>query len=82
MKQWQLQEAKAKLSKLVKAAAAQHPQTITVRGEPQVVVLSKKKYDELTGGKASFVDFIEQSPLKGVKLSITRDKSLPRDVEL
>lgn len=30
MKQWQLQKAKVKFSQLVKAAAAQQPQAITV----------------------------------------------------
>ena len=40
MHSWQLQQAKAHLSDLVKQAAAGKPQEITVRGEPTVVILS------------------------------------------
>ena len=37
---WQLQEAKNKLSELVKAARRAGPQTISVRGKGAVVVVS------------------------------------------
>lgn len=34
MRTWQLQEAKARLSEVVKQASKECPQTITMRGEP------------------------------------------------
>ena len=42
MAQWQLQDAKARFSELVRAARERGPQTVTVRGESAVVVLSER----------------------------------------
>jgi len=82
MNTWQLQDAKARLSELVRLATKAGPQGITVRGKEGVVVLSVAEYNRLLGSKPSFLELMEQSPLKGIELSITRDKSLPRDVDL
>jgi prevent-host-death family protein len=49
---WQLQEAKAKLSELVRRARSEGPQTITVRGEPAVVVISVEEYERLLARRA------------------------------
>lgn len=53
MKTWQLQEAKAHLSEVVKAATTGQPQEITLRGQPAVVVLSKAQYAKLLKPKPS-----------------------------
>ncbi len=83
MNTWQLQTAKARLSELVKMAVSQGPQVITVRGEAEVVVLSKNSFDRMTKPKPSFVEFIRQSPFVGIDLDLERDKSLTReDIEL
>lgn len=82
MKNWQLQNAKARFSELVRCAITQGPQNITVRGESTVIILSKADYDELKKPKLSFISFIRRSPLVGVKLHLERDKSGDRDVEL
>ena len=47
MPNWQLQEAKARFSELMRGAAATGPQTITVRGRRAAVVLSADDYDRL-----------------------------------
>lgn len=73
MKIWQLQEAKARLSEVVKNASLA-PQQITLRGKPAAVVLSKKEYDNLITQKESLVDFIRRSPLRGIKLDVKRNK--------
>lgn len=39
-------------------------------------------FDQLTNPTTSFVEFMQSSPLKGVKLNIKRNKSLTRDVNL
>ena len=44
---WQLQEAKNKFSELVKRARTEGPQTVTVRGERQAVVMSAEEFDAL-----------------------------------
>ena len=79
---WQLQEAKAHLSELVKMVQHNGPQKITVHGRPAAVVLSCEQYDRLTQVKPSFFDLMRQSPLKGVNLLIERDKSLTREPDL
>ncbi len=59
---WQLQEAKARFSDLVKRAIHDGPQHVTVRGEPGVVVLSETAYARLAPGKRSLVDHILDGP--------------------
>jgi antitoxin Phd len=81
MTRWQLQEAKARLSELV-TSAKKSPQEITVRGEPAAVVVSIEEYNRLKGKKGSFVEFMRNSPLKGVDLKIERDRSPGRPVRL
>jgi antitoxin Phd len=82
MKSWQLQDAKAQLSKVVKEAMTHGPQEISVRGESAVIVISRKTYDQLVKPKPSFVEFIRQSPLVNTKIRLDRDKSLTRDIKL
>jgi prevent-host-death family protein len=55
---WQLQEAKARLSEIVKLAQDHGPQLITLRGEPAAVLLSAAEYARLTSSKRSIVDDI------------------------
>ncbi|MCC5014261.1 MULTISPECIES: type II toxin-antitoxin system Phd/YefM family antitoxin [unclassified Legionella] len=82
MQSWQLQQAKAHLSDLVREASAGKPQEITLRGKPTVVVLSMELYKKLIKPKPNLVDFLRQSPLIDVNLEITRDKSGMRDIDL
>lgn len=79
---WPLQDAKAHLSELVKKAQKNGPQFISVRGIPAVVVLSQKEYKSLTTPAISLVEFFRQSPLVGLNLDLTRNKSLNRDIDL
>lgn len=82
MQSWQLQEAKAKFSELVRKATFEGPQEVTVRGQEQVVVISKKAYEELLHPKPSFWELMTHSPLKEVHLELERDPSAPRDIPL
>jgi prevent-host-death family protein len=66
---WQLQEAKAMLSEVVKSAARE-PQIITVRGEEKAVVLSIEEYRKLKPKKQSLVEFFQNSPWNGLELDI------------
>ena len=82
MRKWQLQEAKARLSELIKNVVLKGPQNITVHGKPTVVVISKEEYDRLTHAKTSFIKFLRASPLVGADIQFKRDKSAFRDIEL
>ncbi len=83
MRQWALQDAKARLSELVRLAANDEPQEITLRGEPAVVVLSRTDYDQLTKPRESLVEFMRRSPLYGAEdVVFPRDESVSREVDL
>jgi len=83
MRHWQMQEAKAKLSEVIKDAEREGPQEITLHGKPVAVVLSREHYERLTGTGESLVAFMRRSPLYGVEeVKLERDKSLTREVEL
>ncbi len=81
MAQWQLQDAKARFSELVRAARESGPQTVTVRGEPAVVVLSQRQYRALRSraSQTSFTALMRSSPLVGVEFEAPRDRSLVRN---
>lgn len=81
-RQWQLQEAKARLSELIRACRVEGPQEITLHGELAAVVLSEIEYRSLTQPKPSFMEWIRQSPLVGLDLEFDRDKSPAREVDL
>jgi prevent-host-death family protein len=82
MKTWQLQEAKARLSKVIKQAAKEGPQTITMRGEPTAVVISKNEYERLKQPRGNFIDFMRKSPLYGLELDLKREQALTREEDL
>ena len=82
MQSWQLQEAKARFSELVRGAAEDGPQTITVRGRRAAVLLSAADYDRLKRPTPSLVELLRASPLAGLDLVIERDRSPPRGVDL
>jgi antitoxin Phd len=78
-REWQLQDAKARFSELVKLAVADGPQVITVHGEPTAVLLSSAEFAKLTWRSLSLVDFFQKSPLKGLALDLKRDRSPNRE---
>lgn len=83
MSSWQLQEAKARLSELVKSAEQEGPQEITVHGRAAAVVMSARDYARLSGAAGSLVTFMRKSPLYGSdELEFPRDRSPARKVKL
>ncbi len=82
MQCWQMQTAKARFSELVKHAAQQGPQDITLHGRSVAVVISRELFDRLSGNVESLVDFMRASPLYGREdIVFEREKGLPREVE-
>ena len=79
---WQRQEAKNKLSQVVKEARSSGPQIITVHGEEAAVVLSMDEYRRLTQKKDNLGDFFMNSPLRNSGVEIERDQDFGRDIEL
>jgi prevent-host-death family protein len=66
---WQLQEAKAMFSEVIKASAAK-PQIISVRGKDTAVILSIGDYQKLVRPRQTFFEFIQSSPLWDLNLEL------------
>ena len=84
MQSWQMQDAKARLSEVVKRAERDGPQDITLHGRSVAVVVSRDRFDQLSGQAASVVDFMQASPLAGLDddLVFARDEGLTRELDL
>ena len=82
MRTWQLQEAKARLSEVIKQASKESLQTITMRGEPTAVVISQNEYERLKQPRKGFIDFMRKSPLYGVDLDLKREQTLTQEADI
>ena len=79
---WQLQEAKNKFSHLIEKAHHDGPQVVTKHGKASVVIIAIEDYQKLNKPKSDLVSFFKRSPLSGLNLDLTRDKSSSRDIKL
>ena len=79
---WQLQEAKNRLSEVVRKARSEGPQIITLHGSAAAVVVSAQDYGRMSRPKGKLVDFFRKSPLVGIKLNLTRSKDTGRAIDL
>jgi prevent-host-death family protein len=83
MQSWQMQEAKAKISELVKRAQVEGPQEITMHGKSVAVLISRETFDRLCQHGDSLAAFMQRSPLRGLdELDFERDPSVTRAVSL
>lgn len=82
--EWQLQEAKNRLSQVLDSALHQGPQTITLRGKPAAVLVSFDDFRKLSQPRNSLVEFFQHSPLSDLDLDldVSRSSDLCREVEL
>ena len=81
-REWQLQEAKNRLSQVVDLALHDGPQTITLRGKPSAVVVSFDDYRKLTLPRTGLTQFFRQSPLCDIELDFSRRDDPSREVDL
>jgi prevent-host-death family protein len=79
---WQLQEAKNRLSEVVRKACSEGPQVITLHGSDAAVVISTRDFDKLSKHKGKLVEFFRKSPLVGIDLDLARSKDTGRKVKL
>ena len=77
-----LQEAKNRLRSVVKKAANEGPQIITVHGKPTAIVLSMEEYNRLTKPNTRLTDFFKDSPLHDTDLDLSRSHDPAREIEL
>ena len=79
---WQLQEAKNRLSEVVRKAQQQGPQVITLHGKDAAVVVSAQDFGKFPRRKGRLVDFFRESPLVGIELSLTRSRDTGRRIDI
>lgn len=80
---WKLQDAKARLSEVVRKAREEGPQLVTYRGEDAVVVISAAELEELLPSrerKATIVDVLRGTEL--YKLDVERGRRRMRKLDL
>lgn len=78
-RRWSLQEAENHLSEVVGEAASQGPQVITQQGVETAVVIAYDDYRKLTLCRKPLSEFFHESPMAGVNLDLTRDRSPVRN---
>jgi prevent-host-death family protein len=59
---WQLWDAKARFSEVVKRAREQGPQHVSVRGKSAVVIIAEEEFAKLSSRRPSIVDYIREGP--------------------
>lgn len=75
MERWSLQDAKAKFSELVRLVKADGPRIVTLRGKPEIVIMTLKEYEALRASKPSLIKMMASSPLSGMELEVSRSQS-------
>ena len=78
---WPLQDAKNRLSEVVRKALAEGEQQISVRGQLAVTVIATEELRQLRQQKSNLADFLLNSPLQGLEIP-ERVKDTGRDIEL
>jgi prevent-host-death family protein len=81
--QWQLQEAKARFSELVRRAKEDGPQHVTVHGREEVVIVGADDFRRLAGDRNGqvLVDAMRSAPWP-VSIDRPRLRMSVRDVDL
>lgn len=79
--QWKLEEAKARLSEVVRQAAMAGPQLVTVRGREAAVILSPEQYRQLLPEPKDREPLLKF--LRGLDLPVVdRETDRGRDIDL
>ncbi|MGH6885988.1 MAG: type II toxin-antitoxin system prevent-host-death family antitoxin [Geminicoccales bacterium] len=79
-----MEDAKARLSELIRLAKEQGPQRVTLYGRDAVVVISAEDYARVApvADQPSLHALLASSPLKDLDMSPARERSPVREVEL
>jgi prevent-host-death family protein len=82
--QWQLQEAKARFSEVVRRAKEEGPQHVTVHGREEVVVIGAEEFLRLAGERSgkTLVDAMQSAPHRFAGFEASRARMPVRDIDL
>ena len=73
-KEWQLQEAKARLSEVIDESIRRGPQTVTRHGRPVALVVGTDDFRRLSRTGRDFKAFLRAAPLRGLNLVRSRER--------
>lgn len=81
---WTLQDAKARLSEVLRMARTQGPQHVTVHGREEGVVLSVDEFRRLSGSLTgqALIDALQACPYPELDLDLQPERSDARDIAL
>ena len=82
---WHLQDAKNNLSKVIRMARTDGPQTVTLRGERTAVILSAEEYDRMAKRRNTIVAYPPEGPGREDKFAEEvnrRSDTMIRDIDL
>jgi prevent-host-death family protein len=81
---WQLHEAKARFSELVRRARSEGPQYVSVHGRDEIVVLSEPEFRRLKGIRTGrdLVAAMQSCPYRDVEIEPSGGAMPVRDVAL
>ena len=79
--EWQVQEAKAHFSEVIRRAHRDGPQRITTHGRHAVLVVAEEQY-AAAPEYDNLADLLLDSPLRGRRLKLDRKPDFGRDVKL
>ena len=81
---WKLEDAKARLSELVRKARSEGPQRVTVHGKDAVVVVAADQFDTLQAHAArrNLRDLLANSPLRDLEFGEEAVESPIREIDL
>jgi prevent-host-death family protein len=81
---WTLQDAKARLSEVLRRARTEGPQHVTVHGREEAVVLSAEEFRRLKGSLTgqALIDILQACPYPDLDLELQSVRTGAREVEL
>jgi prevent-host-death family protein len=81
---WILQDAKARLSEVVRRARSEGPQRVTIRGRDGVVVVAEEEFRRLKGEVtgAALVAAMQASPSRKIEIEPKRARMPVRKIDL
>ena len=83
MERWKLEDAKARLSEVVRLAGTAGPQLVTIRGKEAAVIIAPSQYEQLLAkpkGELPLVRFLQGLGLSG--LDVEREIDTGREIDL
>ena len=79
---WQVQEAKQRLSEVLRAAESGEPQIVTKHGEEIAVIINIAEYRRLRGEPITLMEYLGADPVADDAFTTERSRDLPRHIDL